>query len=1135
MPTAIIDSVSGAFTRDVLDSLLAKEIARARRAGRSCSLCVLDIDHFKTINDAFGHARGDQVLKQVVERVVGTVRDADRLFRYGGDEFVLLQPDTKPGEALETARRIVDAIAEGLFVGDPPLTLSVSIGVATFPGDANDATGLLAAADRRGYLAKRRGRGRAVGDDDPSGGIDRPSRLIERDAELAAAHRFLETVLATGAGTMLVRGERGAGHSRFVEEVAKVAALHGFDVVTAAAGDARERPRQASRDEHGIGRDAVPSVGVLVIGDGVEESAQARDTALTLLTRRAPTRVGLVLAGAGTTADAAPAGLPLLSSVDLAPFSTAGIRVWLRTAVRGEPSAALISCIESRSGGLPARAERALTRLVDRGGIEHTSSGGWTLSAAAADVVRRRLPPALTGFIGRSAEIHHLSDLMQSHRLVTLVGPGGIGKTRLSLAVAAAEEVRYDEGAAFVPLAEATTAELVASAIAQAAGINERQGTPLIDTLLTELADRNLLLVLDNFEQVLVAAPLVARLLAAAPGISVLASSRERLRVSGEQTYQVPPLTLPSLDLLTDDAGGVARAVAGSSAIALFVARAQASSYDFALTAENVRAVAQLCFRLDGLPLAIELAAARCDVLSPEAMLGQLASRLDILAEGPRDVPLRQQALRAAIDWSVTMLTPGEESVFTQLGVFSGGCTLEAAAAVCGGPAGSGAEVARTLSALVDKSLLRTGSEADGSIRYQLLETTRLYAAERLARRADTAAVRGRHAEHYCEFAQHASGELRGPQRVDWLRALDAEYANLRAALDWTIDNGHAEIAARIALALYRFWYNGHHISESRGWFDRLLAAGDLPDDLLVRVLDNAAWLAIAEGDHAPARAFATRCIDAARASGDLRAVAEALGALGDVSCVTGDYAAARQHYGESLRIARDVGDTGGVATALGHLGYVTFASGALDDALAFATEALAIERGMRHTRGIVQNLIVQSEALLLLGNLSAARGLLNESVLLSRAEEHAAAEASAELALARVEQRSGRLPDAVVAATTALRINHQLGFQIELAECMEALAAILTSASAYPETAIELLGAADAVRVAHSGPRFPVWQPPLDAAVSALRATVEERRYAQAWAAGRVGRLDDIVAAALALDPAAFAASQPDSSALLD
>lgn len=1123
-PATIVDPVTGAYTRDLFEARFSKELARARRSGAELSVCLLDVDHFKTINDAFGHARGDHLLRSVVDRVQAVIRESDWLFRYGGDEFVMLLPDTDAAGAFELAQRIVRSMAETLLDGDPPLTLSVSIGVATFPADAGDATGLLATADSRSYLAKRRGRGRAVADDAAASGTTGPSRMIERDAELAAATSFIQRLLEHGEGAFVVRGERGAGHTRFVEEIAKIAGLHGLEVQTAATADwpppAYRRPTRAAAAQRAARRTRQETRGVLVVADGAGAWSVAQERVAALLAAdQPPTAVGMVLAGPGSGTHRVPVTMPLLGAVDLAPFSPSAMRVWLRTAVQGEPTGELVDWVATRSGGLPARAERALARLVDTGALEQIATGGWALAAAAgtaAPPVQPWLPTMLTDFVGRACECEQVEQLLAHSRLVTLVGPGGIGKTRLSLAVAGGLHDHFAHGVVFVPLAEATTVQLVESAIARSLGVVHTAGQPVADAIADQLRDQRMLLVLDNFEQVLDAAPFVAELLSAAPGLTVLTSSRERLRLSGERVYAVPPLTLPTVDELALDTSAVAAAIAASSALALFAARAKAANYAFELHPGNLRAVVELCTRLDALPLAIELAAARIDTLTAEQLLEQLGRRPDLMTEGPRDVPARQQTLRAAIDWSVDRLDARDADTFALLGVFAGGCSLAAARAVCADD-----DVAQRLARLTDASLLRMGADPSGAPRYEMLETTHAYAAERLAADpAASAAAHARHAIHFAAFAEQANVELRGPDRIEWLAQVETEYANLRVALDWGLDNGAVETAARTALGLYRFWYNGNHVAESRPWLERVLgAAGELSPRLRMQVLDNAAWLAISEGDHGPGRLLATQCLEAARQVDDQRIVAETLCALGDIDSCTGAHYAARAHYEAALQICQQTGDRPGIAMALGSLAEILCDIGDLDGAATFGTEALALEREADHARGVVEMLTLLGRVALLRDDIATARTALREGLELSRTDGHLVAEVRATLGLARVADRAGSAPEAVRLALAALATAKRLGFRIELATTIEGLAAIIVASR--PRLAATLFGAAEELRERHGLPRPPALESAWSGSVARLRGALSDGTLAGAWSTGRAGRLDQVLDEALALNPA--------------
>ncbi|MEN3356134.1 MAG: hypothetical protein V7637_116, partial [Mycobacteriales bacterium] len=757
IPELISDPVTGASPRALLEPRLDEELSRAHGGG-SCALFLFDLDFFKTVNDVYGHLRGDLVLRQFADRIAAVAGPDSVLFRYGGDEFVLLVPDARRDDAVRLALRLTAAVRDEEFAGDPPLQLSVSLGIATYPEDGADPAGLLGRADRRTYLAKRRGRDCAVADDDDLSLEPAPSRLWERDAALAAAQAFLARLPADRRGTLRVTGPRGAGHTRFLAEVIKIAKLHGLAVLPVPPAP---EPLPTPPDR--------PGADVLLLAD--RDATDRLAEAVARVEAAAPGVVGLVCAATGRldlveAADAV--GLPVRNSVELAPWTPAAVRICVRTKLGGEPSRTLVNWLTGQTGGIPGRVVRELDRLRERGGLVATDGAGWTVSPELLGQPRRRvrLPAPMSGLLGRQHEQDRLvSMLAGGGRLVTLVGPGGIGKTRLSVAVATAVAEEFAGGVVFVPLAETASTDQVLTAVGRALELGETPGQPLLPALAEYLAEVSLLLVLDNFEQVLDAGPVIGQLLTAAPGVAALVTSREPLELYGEQVYRVPPLPLPDPALLAAGAAGVAQALAESPAVALFDQRARAADADFTLTPEALPAVVALCRRLDGLPLAIELAAARVGRWSPQALLDRLHLHLD--GPGPRDRPERQQTLRGAIGWSYRLLEPAERELFRTLAVFIGGATVAAAGAVAaaatmapaGPEAGSAerppepADLAARLASLAAKSLL-VEEMADDGVRYRMLETIWTYAAGQLAEDPDAELVYARHAAYYVAFAE---------------------------------------------------------------------------------------------------------------------------------------------------------------------------------------------------------------------------------------------------------------------------------------------------------------------------------------------------------------------------------------------
>jgi predicted ATPase len=609
---------------------------------------------------------------------------------------------------------------------------------------------------------------------------------------------------------------------------------------------------------------------------------------------------------------------------------------------------------------------------------------------------------------------------------------------------------------ALIPLESLADPALVANEIADVLGVQD-EGAGL-DTLVARLRERlvdaRTLLILDNFEHLLPASALVADLLGAARKLTVLVTSQAALRLQGEHEFPVPPLRLPPPDVSDPET------LLGYPTVALFAQRARAVRPDFDLGERNAVAVAEICRRVDGLPLAIELAAARTKALTPPAMLERLEDSLALLTGGARDLPSRHRTLRGTIEWSHNLLDAGEQTLLARLAVFEGGWSLDAAEAVAPGRA-----VLDLLESLVDKSLVRQREGAGGDARFDLLQTIQEFARFKLIERGEMDDARRLHAEHFLGVAESAEPELFGSRQHDWLDRLDEESANLRTALTWSIDRGDLEVGLRIAGALTRFWSIRGHMSEGREWLAQALAQSEsLPAQVRARALFAAGYAALGQGDYEDALARLGESLELARAAGDERAAAMCLAQLGWLNTVRGDLVEATAQSNESLSAAEALGDDRVRAVALSNLADLAARRGDYDRSGELFDDALALRRSLADPRNVANALVNLGRSELLRGNLARASALIDEGLAVASEISDTWGVSLAKATLGNLALRGGAEAVAHGLLHEALALARERGDKSVGAECLTALAALAATTGDVPRAA-RLAGAAEGLR----------------------------------------------------------------------
>ncbi len=722
------------------------------------------------------------------------------------------------------------------------------------------------------------------------------------------------------------------------------------------------------------------------------------------------------------------------------------------------------------------------------------------LSFAASNFSFQLMP-----LIGREQEVEAVCAQLRHPevRLLTLTGMGGIGKTRLAVQLMSVLFEDFADGVYFVPLAPITDAELVVPTIIQALGCGESIGqlpvSPL-ERLKAYLRDKQMLLVLDNFEQVLDAASLLNQLLMACPYLKLVVTSRAVLHLCGEHEFQVSPLAVPDMKDLPD-----IDALLCYAAVTLFVQHAQAVKPDFQITQANAHAIAEICIRLEGLPLAIELAAARVKLLPPQALLSRLAHRLSVLTCGARNVPDRQQTLRKTIAWSYNLLDAQEQWLFRQLSVFVGGCTLDALEAIYKSLDNDRAiQMLDEVASLIDKSLLQQTEQDGNEARFVMLEILREYGLECLEASGEMETARYAHALYYLALVEEAEPHLTCADQESWLQRLEREHDNLRAALSWFLEVEEAELALRLSTALHRFWLVRNHFAEGRRWLERALAQkGEVEVLIRARAISAATALALHQGDYHHAAALSCESLKLFRELGDKQGIATSLNGLAFIGFIAGNYTEAHTYYQESLALLQELGDQWNTADTLFYDGLVMFLQGDCTLARTLLNSSLTLFRALADKRGIAYSQSILGYVALQQAHLTEARLLIQESLAMHRELEDQRGIGWGITGLGWVTFLEGNYTEAQGLFEEGFAMLRESDQKWLIAFCLEVLAGV-AAAQGQPIWAARVWGAAETLRETIHAPMPPVERAFYDDMLTMARSLTNRKAFDAAWLEGQ-------------------------------
>ena len=727
------------------------------------------------------------------------------------------------------------------------------------------------------------------------------------------------------------------------------------------------------------------------------------------------------------------------------------------------------------------------------------------------DNLPNNLPAQTTQFIGREDEVAEIVKYLcrRSVRLLTLTGPGGTGKTRLSQEAVVEMLEEFQDGVFFIPLAPLSDPDLVPSTIARTIGVREGGGLPPLENLKAYLHDKRILLVLDNFEQVMDATGGVQELLQAAPELKLIVTSRIPLKIRGEQDYPVPPLDIPPTNIGIEEMRDI-------ECVQLFAVLAQAVNPRFELDERNAPAVAEICRRLDGLPLAIEIAAARSRMLSPQAMLKRLDDSLQLLTGGPKDLPARQQTLRGTIDWSYDLLEAPEQMLFARLGVFVGGFTLEAAEAVCS-PQGE-LDVMLGIETLLDNSLIKSAHKGHEELRFELLQTIREYALEKSGETGDLELLRELHAGYFTQKSEYIMGHLYSDDTVEILPLLETEQDNFRAALAWSLESAErVGSGILIAFRIFWFWYRYGHFHEGRDWCERLLreSAGMGQHPLRGMILNTAAFMAMWEGDLNVAVDYASQSLAIMRVLEEPEGMSITLMTTGIILLNQGEDNQARPLLEEAVQLSRELGTSWPIGTGLIHLANVALGQGDIESALLYLEEGEKLARQIGDPWQIAFAVNNRGEVARVLGQYDRAYQYYVETEQLYKLADAKSDHARLIHNLAYIAQHEGDLETAEEKFKESLESFLELGNKRGIAECLAGLGGLAAERGEF-EQAVLLLSASEALLHSFGAAWWPADRIEVERNLDLTRSSVEPDTFEKLWNRGKNFNLEQAVGYAI-------------------